>query len=111
MNEKYARQMKKGMIEMLVLKLLSENQMYGYKLISELKERSKDVFVLKEGTLYPVLYRLEEEELVKSEWGKAQGRQVARKYYEITPKGMEALQEITEVWLNIKNGINYIMEE
>lgn len=51
MNEKYIRQMKKGVLDMLVLKLLDNEQKYGYQLISELKEKSGELFVLKEGTL------------------------------------------------------------
>ena len=51
MNDKYERQMKKGVLDMLILKLLQEKPKYGYQLISELKEKSNSVFVLKEGTL------------------------------------------------------------
>ena len=57
MNSKYLKQMKKGVLDMLILKLLQKNEKYGYQLISELKEKSGESFVLKEGTLYPVLYR------------------------------------------------------
>ena len=56
MNDKYIRQMKKGVLDMLVLKLLKSDQKYGYQLISELKEKSGELFILKEGTLYPVLW-------------------------------------------------------
>ena len=55
MNEKYIRQMKKGVLDMLVLKLLEKDRKYGYQLISELKEKSGELFILKEGTLYPIL--------------------------------------------------------
>ena len=50
-NEKYERQMKKGVLDMLVLKLLESDEKYGYQLISELNEKSDGVFILKEGTL------------------------------------------------------------
>ena len=78
MTEKYGRQMKKGVLDMLVLKLLSEEPKYGYQLIIELQERSEGIFSLKEGTLYPVLYRLEEEKLVVSNWSEPEGNQVPR---------------------------------
>ena len=61
MQEKYERQMKKGALDMLVLRLLTEDKKYGYQLIMELREKSGNIFCLKEGTLYPILYRLEEE--------------------------------------------------
>ena len=60
MNEKYERQMKKGVLDMLVLRLLEKEPKYGYQLIQEMREKSDEVFSLKEGTLYPILYRLED---------------------------------------------------
>ena len=63
MNDKYERQMKKGVLDMLVLKLLESEPRYGYQIIQELKDKSGDVFSLKDGTLYPILYRLEDDGL------------------------------------------------
>lgn len=111
MNDKYERQMKKGVLDMLVLKLLEKDARYGYQLISEMKEKSGNVFVLKEGTLYPVLYRLEDEGFVESSWSEPQGKQVARKYYRITDAGRKALPEIAGIWDMISTGIEKIMEE
>lgn len=111
MNDKYERQMKKGVLDMLVLKLLEEEQKYGYQLIQELKEKSGETFILKEGTLYPVLYRLEDEGLVISRWSKAKGKQLSRKYYEITEQGKCALAEIEESWKRISGGVARIMED
>ena len=71
--------MKKGVLEILVLKFLSQEEKYGYQLISELKERSGGMFSLKEGTLYPILYRLEEDGLVESRWSEAKGKEISRK--------------------------------
>lgn len=82
MNDKYERQMKKGVLDMLVLKLLESEPRYGYQIIQELKDKSGDVFSLKDGTLYPILYRLEDDGLVVSRWSEAVGKQVPRKYYE-----------------------------
>ncbi len=111
MNEKYIRQMKKGVLDMLVLKLLDNEQKYGYQLISELKEKSGELFVLKEGTLYPILYRLEDDGLVESCWSSPKGKQMARKYYQITDQGKQALNEIIKLWLQMSSGIQRIMEE
>ena len=111
MQEKYERQMKKGVLDMLVLKLLKEEPKYGYQMIQEMKEKSQDVFSLKDGTLYPILYRLEEEGMVKSKWLESDGKQIPRKYYEITPKGQNALAEIAKTWANISEGITRIMEQ
>lgn len=110
MNDKYERQMKKGVLDMLVLKLLESESKYGYQIIQEMKEKSEETFLLKDGTLYPILYRLEDDGLVVSKWSEAEGKQVPRKYYEITGKGKSALVEIMEIWENISGGISKIME-
>lgn len=111
MNDKYEKQMKKGVLDMLVLKLLWSEAKYGYQIIQELREKSDDAFLLKDGTLYPVLYRLEDDGLVAGSWSKAKGRQTPRKYYQITGEGRQALEEIETVWNRIADGITKIMEE
>lgn len=111
MNEKYERQMKKGVLDMIVLKLLASEAKYGYQIIQEMKERSGEIFLLKDGTLYPILYRLEDDGLVESRWSGAEGKQMARKYYAITDAGRQALQEIEAVWMRISAGISRIMED
>lgn len=111
MNDKYEKQMKKGVLDMLVLKLLRSEAKYGYQIIQEMKEKSEETFLLKDGTLYPVLYRLEDDKLVVSKWSEAEGKQVPRKYYEITEAGLKALDEIEAVWERISAGISRIMED
>lgn len=111
LNDKYETQMKKGVLDMLVLQLLAERKMYGYQIISELSVRSEERFLLKEGTLYPILYRLEDDGLVKSQWSEAEGKRVPRKYYSITENGKETLLEIKELWKEISGSVEKIMEE
>ena len=109
MNDKYKRQMKKGVLDMLVLKLLEKDKKYGYQLIGELKEKSGNLFILKEGTLYPILYRLEDEGLIESRWVEGENRQTPRKYYLMTDKGRTALNEIYQVWRQITDGVERLM--
>lgn len=111
MNDKYERQMKKGVLDMLVLRLLKSEAKYGYQIIQEMREKSGEIFLLKDGMLYPVLYRLEDDGLVVSRWSEAVGKQVPRKYYEITEEGKRALGEIGDVWKRISAGIAKIMED
>lgn len=111
MNSRYEQQMKKGVLEMLVLKLLSQDEKYGYQLINELKNSSEGLFSMKEGTLYPILYRLEEDQLVSSRWNEPKGKEVSRKYYSITEKGKQVLSELNQLWHQLSNGVSSVMED
>ena len=111
MNPKYEQQMKKGVLEMLVLKLLKNDEKYGYQLITELREESDGLFILKEGTLYPILYRLEDEELVVSRWSEPKGKEVSRKYYAITEKGCAQLKELDSLWRNFSSQVSHILDD
>lgn len=95
-------------ISMLVLKLLEENDMYGYQMIKELEERSQKVFELKEGTLYPVLHALEEKLAIESyEKQTKAGR--TRKYYHITKQGKKLLDEKTSEWDSYQKAVGGIL--
>lgn len=96
---------------MLVLRLLSEQDKYGYQLICELREQSDDMFLLKEGTLYPILYRMEDDGLVVSRWSEPRGREVSRKYYSITAEGRETLEELQALWVRFSENVHSIMEQ
>ena len=98
MQLRFAQQMKKGALDMLVLKLLQHEEKYGYQLISELRDRSNGALALKEGTLSPILYRLE-------------AKEPARKYYAITEAGRDALREMYEIWNEFDGHVRSIMEE
>lgn len=110
MKQKYEQQMKKGVLEMLVLQLLSEREKYGYQLICELREQSDDMFLLKEGTLYPILYRMEDDGLVVSKWSEPRGKEVSRKYYSITAEGSETLGQLRALWDRFSEKVDSIMK-
>lgn len=110
MKSKYESQMKKGMLDMLVLTLLAQKEKYGYQIITELKERSGGRFLLKEGTLYPILYRLEDDGMISSRWKEAGEKHIPRKYYRITENGQRALREITDLWKDLNEAASRIME-
>lgn len=111
LNDKYESQMKKGVFDMLVLKLLEQEAKYGYQIINELKEKSSGRFTLKEGILYPILYRLEDDTFVESKWSEAKGKKVPRKYYQITEKGKVALSDLEKLWQEISGGVETILKE
>ena len=96
-----------GSTSMLILKLLEEKDMYGYEMIKKLKEKSENVFELKEGTLYPILHGLEENGFITSYWDETTAKK--RKYYAITEKGKKQLKEKKEEWKIFSNGINHVL--
>ncbi|MDD3395534.1 MAG: helix-turn-helix transcriptional regulator [Anaerotignum sp.] len=86
-----------GSTVLMLLSLLQEKDYYGYEMIKEIEQRSNCIFQFKEGTLYPVLHRMEGLGLVKSYRAKAEtGKE--RKYYQLTTKGKTQLSEEKEQW-------------
>ena len=102
-----AREQEPGGMDMLILHLLAERDMYGYEMVTELAGRSNEVFQLKEGTLYPLLHRLEKEGSVSAYEEKKDGR--VRRYYRLTRKGGEKLRERTEAWETYSGAVNAVL--
>jgi len=93
---------------MMLLKLLEQEDMYGYKMMEELRRRSEDTFELKAGTLYPLLHELTGQGLVESyEKAAASGRM--RKYYTLTSKGKEALAARTMEWRAFASAVDKVL--
>ena len=111
MKQKYEQQMKKGVLEMLVLQLLSEEEKYGYQLICELKEKSQGMFLLKEGTLYPILYRMEDDGLVVSRWSEPKGKEVSKKYYRLAEEGKDTLAGLRNLWEAFSHTVDGILAD
>ncbi|QIK69158.1 helix-turn-helix transcriptional regulator [Erysipelothrix sp. HDW6C] len=83
--------------QLMVLSLISEHDRYGYEIIQELQSRSNNVFEMKEGTLYPILHRMENSGYLKSYSQKGDSGK-ERKYYRITTKGKKQLVEEKATW-------------
>ncbi|MEI6520846.1 MAG: helix-turn-helix transcriptional regulator [bacterium] len=95
-------------VEMLVLKLLSERAMYGYEIIQIVNERTEGAFNWKEGTLYPVLHRLEGKGYLHTEWQVGDSGK-KRKYYKLTTKGMSHATEKAAEWQVFAQSVNSVM--
>lgn len=104
-----ARELKRGTLEMILLKFLSPRPMYGYELITTLEIQGGNSFSLKEGTLYPVLYRLEDAGLVETQW-KTLERGVPRKYYHLTKAGARELERLTGEWQAFAGTVNRLLK-
>jgi PadR family transcriptional regulator PadR len=93
LHEKLTQELRRGMLVLAALSQLKEAK-YGYALIDEFSHRGLDI---DQGTLYPLLRRLEEQGLLESEWNVEGSR--PRRYYKISRVGEELLQALTDDWL------------
>ena len=96
-----------GSMTMLILKLLSEKDMYGYEMIDTLRKKSQNVFELKAGTLYPLLHGLEEKGMLTVYEQEYLGK--TRKYYSITQEGKKLLKSKTEEWNEYSGAIANVL--
>lgn len=105
---KINKELLKGSTTILILSILNRKDMYGYEMIKEIEDRSKGVFSFKEGTLYPILHGLENENYIESYWDTGEGKR-KRKYYKITEAGKGILNEKEAEWKLFSNTVNEVL--
>lgn len=93
----------KGHIESIILSTIKDEDLYGYDIAKRIRELSNDVFELKEGTLYVVLKRLENNGLVSSYWGEESTGGGRRRYFKISKDGREYLKTKKREWEFLSN--------
>ena len=98
-----------GTLDMLVLKVLSLDAMHGWGIAQRIRQVSKEVLRVEEGSLYPALRRLELDGLVKAEWGMSENNRRAR-YYQLTKAGRRQLKEETAQWERIVAAMSSALE-
>jgi PadR family transcriptional regulator PadR len=98
-----------GVPELLVLRLLSGREMYGYQIVEEIRIQSRDAFAFGEGCIYPYLHHLEAEKFVSSRRQEVGGR--SRNYYRLTPRGQKRLAELGSEWRRVAAGVAVLMGE
>jgi transcriptional regulator len=94
----------KGHLDLLLLAILSEGPGHGYAVIESLRQRSRGLFDLPEGTVYPALHRLEDQGLLQSRWSEDSGRR--KRIYQLTPKGRQALSKRQDEWKQFFEAVN-----
>lgn len=105
---KISKELLKGSTALMVLRVIAEEDMYGYRIIREIAMRSKDTFKLNEGTLYPILHMLEKEGHLTSYDGQSEtGR--SRRYYRITAQGKLHLEARIEEWQAFSNAVALVL--
>lgn len=97
----------KGHLDLLVLAVLAGGPLHGYAVIEELRIRSGDAFDLPEGTLYPVLHRLQQAKLLNSNWNEVDGRR--RRTYQLTRQGRAALVEQRTAWEEFSTAVAAVL--
>ena len=106
MDNRYVQQFKKGSLEMILLSLIGRKETYGYEIITELNDSASVLGYAKEGTIYPILYRLQEADLIQCRLAPAAANGGSRKYYSLTPKGKEVLQKLIMFWASYTDCVN-----
>ena len=104
------RELKRGSLELIVLHLLSSGEAYGYEIVTKLSERTEGALEVTDGTLYPVLYRLERGGFVTVRWETPQ-RGVPRKYYRLTPEGTAELSRLSREWTTFAQAMTRLIHE
>lgn len=98
-----------GTLDLLILKTLTSGPMHGFAIAQSILQRSEDVLVVEEGSLYPCLYRMEAKGWIQAEWGKSENNRRA-KYYELTRAGRKQLEEETAIWERVRHAITLVLQ-
>ena len=96
-----------GVPELLILRLLEQEQMYGYEIVQAIRSRTGAVIAVGEGVVYPVLHRLERDGALRSRRKTIHGR--SRIYYSATRAGSRRLADLSETWTNLAAAIQTIL--
>ncbi len=104
------RELKRGSLELIVLHLLAPGERYRYEIVTTLTEQTDGALEVSDGTLYPVLYRLERGGYVAVRWETPE-RGVPRKYYRLTPAGEDELARLTHEWTTFANAMARLLRQ
>lgn len=98
-------QLRRGVLEHCVLALLEEGERYGYDLVGQLSEAG---LIASEGTVYPLLSRLRQDELVATTWRESEAGP-PRRYYSLTASGAQSLQDFRSAWRTFASSVDGIL--
>jgi transcriptional regulator len=97
-----------GTLDMLILKALALDPMHGFGISVRIRQMSRDVLQIEQGSLYPALYRLEQRGWIAAEWGISENNRRAR-YYSLTAAGRKQLKVETANWERMSAAIDLIL--
>lgn len=96
-------QMRKGILEMCILSIISEREVYPRDIIEHVRKYN---LIVKEGTLYPLLSRLKNAGLLAYTWREVEGKGPPRKYYSLTTEGKAFLNELLQTWQTLVEAVH-----
>lgn len=97
-----------GVPELLILRLIEQDEMYGYQIVRAIRSRTNEVIEVGEGVVYPVLHGLEREGALASRRKTVNGR--SRIYYSVTPVGSRRLADLSETWSDLAAAIQKVLK-
>ena len=107
---KFSSELVRSSTDLVILSLLRERPMYGYEILVSLSERGSGEFQFKQGTLYPLLYRLERSGWIRAKWvTPPTGKK--RKVYSLTAEGKKVQIQRSDEWLRFTQAVNAILDE
>ncbi len=98
-----------GTLDLLILKTLALEPMHGYGVSLRIQQISKDVLRVQQGSLYPALYRLEQQGLITYNWNTSENGRKA-KFYRLTKEGAKRLRAETETWERLSGAVRRILQ-
>jgi PadR family transcriptional regulator PadR len=98
-----------GTLDMLILKVAALRPIHGYALAQRIQQISQEALQIRQGSLYPALYRLERQGQLKSEWKTTEGGREA-KFYSLTKAGRQQLNAETAGWKRLCDAISLVLE-
>ena len=97
-----------GTLDLLILKAVSLGPLHGYGVLLRIQQISGEALFIEQGALYPALFRLVRQGLLKTEWDRSENNRRA-KYYELTAKGRKRLREETDWWNRLSKAIGGVL--
>jgi len=98
-----------GTLELMILTILAREPLHGYGISQKLKTLSRDNFQVNPGSLFPSLYRLEQDGKLKGEWQLSENNRKA-KYYRLTPAGRRELEQHRRRWDRVSFAVTSVLE-
>jgi PadR family transcriptional regulator PadR len=106
--DRWSREVKKGAASLAILAVIERRSSYGYDIVKKLEEWNVSFLAFEQGTVYPLLRRLEKRKLLQSNWTMDEPDK-PKKYYSITNEGRAALQLMTETWAKLSEEMTRII--